>query len=374
MKRLPILVLLVLLLFGLYSCTTLSKSTVDKSHADVISKLHNKARKGKLDRTRLIDFEKALQEDLYEELKLLNSNLASEQFEDWRSGYIHLDALEKKQERYLNYPQLNSYNIEFVDVNYWDRAFRDKLYSFHINNYSKHYEKFMQTNNKNLVIDAYYELQKVAHFENNRHNIDSMMTELERIGRRDFRVTFNDLTYANNDWQLEVLKDNVYLHNTQWSYFDSASVYDYSINVNLERIDNDYNIHRRQKFYSDSVITGYTSGKDEAGNLEQVPIRESLSAKVNERVFTFMSTIDIEVEIIFNRTGETVASEEFSKTVQEKYTVGNLLHGDKRAIPEYVFLNNHSDQANGNSFDYSELNRRSLLGLGRSAKYYIRKY
>lgn len=374
MKCLPKFVFLVLLLFGLYSCSTIGKSMGDKDHNDVISKFHNKARKGKLDRTRLLNFENALQEDLYEELQFLNSNLASKQFEDWRAGYIHLDELEKKQKRYLDYPQLDSYNIEFVDVNYWDKAFRDKLYSYHLNNYSKLYEKFMQTNDKNLVIEAYYELEKVAYFENTLHNIDSMMTALEGIGRRDFKVNFNNLTNSQNDWNLEVLKDNVFLPNTQWSYFDTTNSYDYTVNVNLESIENDYDINQRQRVYTESVTTGYTSETDQAGTLQQVPIRESLSAKVNERVFTFMATIKIEVEIIFNETGEAVFSEELSKTTKVQYTVGNLLHGDKRAIPEYVFLNNHSDRANANSFDYYDLNRSAMISLGNKASYHIRKY
>lgn len=373
MYRVLYIVFYTFLLSGLSSCGSYVKLYDKGNNKAVVRNLKNKALKGNLKKEELAVFEQALQNDLLEELKSLNSNLASAEFEDWKDGFSHLDNLEKKQRNYQNFPQVNLDEFEFIDIAYWDQAFSDKLYTHHISSYSDHYEKYLETNDKNHIIDAFYELEKVAYFEEDNLNTDSLMHVFAKLGKRTFQVKYHDQAFS--PWELQRLNANLYLSSHQWSDFFVESPYDYTVNITLKALDKDDSYSQSQRAYTNEVITGYNAVADpNGGEVVQVPIIEIYTASVNETAFTYRVSTTVEVEIVFNETGQRMAYNSFSENVYDERYEAYLISGDLRAIPQDVNLTNGSAILSSGSYDYNNMVEEVLQNIGRDLKNYIERY
>lgn len=372
MIRFPIIALVSCILSGLFSCSSYSRLYEKGNNKAIIRSLKNKALKGTLRNDELLVFEKALQTSLLDEINLLNSHLNSDRFEDWKEGFSYLDKLEKEQAKYFEYPQVNTDGMDFVDITYWDQAYSDKLYAYHTTNYNESYEKYLETKDKNYAIDAYYELEKVAYFERSSLNIDSLLQELTKLGRRTFEVKFYDEAFSA--WELGQLKNNVFLTNSQWSDFGDASLYDYTVNITLNNLDKDSNNNQIQRQYTNDAITGYNAQTDPDGNIVQVPIIETYTATVSETGFTFIVNTAVEVEILFNETGKRVSYNSFSERFYDERREAYLIAGDLRAIPPEVNITNGSTITSTAQYDFSVLTEELMREVGRQVKYYIEGY
>lgn len=338
----------------------------------VIRSLSNKAEKGVLKKDELLIFEKALQGDLLNELKLLNANLASDKFEDWKEGFSHLDKLEEQQKDYHNFPQVNISEMDFVDILYWDQAFSDKLYTHHVSSYNEYYEQYLETDDKNYVINAFYELEKVAFFERGTLNTDSLLNVFADQGKRSFEVKFYDR--ASSSWEFRQFKEELLLTSNQWSDFEAKDSFDYTINITLKNLDKDNNYTQSQRLYTNEEITGYNAQTDQNGEIVQIPIVELYTARVNETAFTYVVNTTVEVEIVSNITSERVAYNNFSDRIYDERLEAYLINGDLRAIPPSVRLSNGNAFTSSSQYDYSLIIEELLRDVGDQIEDYVEQY
>ncbi len=367
-----IIFLSICLLFGVFSCTPYKGLYENGNNKAVIRGLNKKANKRTLKSDELLIFEKAIQNDLLEEMEFLNKKLASDKFEDWQEGFVHLDALEKKQKRYLSYPQANTDEMDFANIAYWDQAFSDKLYAYHASIYTDHYEKYLETDDKNHVINAYAELEKIAYFDPGDLNTDSLLQVMSELGKRTFQIKYHDQAYSN--WELQKLESFLYFANNKWSDFTASSPFDYTVNITLNSLEKDNSYNQYQRRYTNEVITGYSNQPDQQGNIVEIPIIEEYAATVSETTFTYKVDVNIEVEIISNKSGKRVAYRSFSDSSYAVELEAYLINGDLRAIPENITITNGSTFTSTTQYDYTNLIERLLRKIGWELKYYIQEY
>ena len=338
----------------------------------VIRGLQKKASKARLSAEQIVILEKAISQDLKDEEKYLNTNLSSDRFERWKKGFIYLDELVNKQIKYSKIKQVNANNIKFVNIEYWDEAFGDRLYTHHLNEYAELYEKFLETGDKNLAKEAYAQMELVAYFDRSWLNTDSLLSELVVQGRRKFEVQLADK--SDSDLDLTELKSNLIFLDNKWSEFAEEGPYDYTIKITLTQLEKENWNTLSQQEYSNVEITGYDAQADENGDVVQVPITETYTALVHETLLYYLVNAEVEVEIFSTEKNKRVAFDSYTAEAVEPKLSVYYLSGDLRAIPTDIDITEGDLNTSIQNFDYTNLVSEVLEKLSKQAKSLVEGY
>ena len=221
----------VLCLYILTNCSSPKKLYNKGKYDAVVRLLDNKAGKGNLSNEEIQILSKAIKVKLGKEEQFLEEKLNSNKFEDWHEGYQHLDKVVEMQNEYATFNQLKTEEFDWVTIQDWDTKFSDVLYTHHVSTYQEMYDKYRRSRDKNAIIDAYYELENVRHFDKGEINIDSLQSAFEDEGLRNITVEFQDESF--NLFELRHLRYNVNPSGSKWSNFGIHDNPDYTAYVCL---------------------------------------------------------------------------------------------------------------------------------------------
>ncbi len=354
------------------ACGSPNKMYEKGNHKGVLRALENKAKKGTLSADELNVFEKSINQALGFEREQLSDLFSSAELKDWKEGYTSLDNLEKRQETFAEFAQVDLEKIDFIDIDSWDGKFADKLYDHHIATFQDYSDQYYATENKAYAIDAYYELDRIAHFDRDEINIDSLQDIFRTLGVRNVALNFENRSF--NGFELRHLRYYINPSNSTWTRFTFGNDIDYTINVVLQQLDKDERRTESQRQYTNDVIIRYDSTQDDDGNTVQVPVFETYTADVNEAAFTFIVRARVDVEIYANKTSDFVDSQTFADEIFAEEIKTYFVSGDIRAIPLSVTTAVGSPSSASAIYNYSPMIEELLRDISRDALYYINQF
>ncbi len=356
----------------LLSCTSPKRLYNKERYDSVIRFLDNKAIKGTLEEEEVEILTKSVNAKLEEERILLGDLFKSKEVKDWKEGYTSLDDVVKMQKEFSTFSQLDLNQISWINIEKWDKKFSNLLYDYHVDAYESLYENYIATENKNYIIDAYYELDNISHFDRGEINIDSLQAVFAKEGVRKIEFDFQDKSF--NAYELRHLRYYVNPANNIWSDFSIHSNPDYSAYIILDDLDKDDNRASNQRVYTDDIIIDYQIQTDAQGNETEVPITETLEALVNEIVFRYTVEAEIRVDIYWNKTKELVRSQTFRELRNADIVETYMLAGDERAIPLGVNLSRGNPRNTAFNFNYDNLVEETLRVLSNDAQAFLEEF
>ena len=365
------LFLLCILMF--VGCTTTEKIFEKGDYASVINRLNYKATKGILEDADTALLEKSIQRKLDRERLWLEQKLASKEGEDWVAGYQHLDDLVELQVKYASYIQLDKRNINWIDIRKWDLAFGNVLGTYHKDNFDKLYEKYSESKNKNYLIDAYFELDKVEHFHQNLLNIDSLRSVFTKEGLRNMNIDFLD--ESSDLYQLRHLRYFIDPANSKWSNFGTFEDPDFTINVVLEILDKDEQRIQNLVEYSNDIIVDYEIQTDNNGDEVQLPITQAITALVNEVQIEYSVDAEVRVDIYLHSSKQLVSSESFRRKSIALEIENYILDGNIQAVPPNLRLSSGNPNSTSTfDYDYNSLTEDVLEQISEVVEDYLEQW
>lgn len=364
----------ILLCLGCFfvSCKSLSDLYEDGKYDSIIRQLDKKASSNSLSKEESGVLLRAVNQKLIAEKNKLEHSLVSSSISDWQAGYLRLDEISEMQNQYATFTQLDAKEIEYIDIDSWDMDFSEVLYTHHVEEYEAHYAKYIDTENKNYIIDAYHELDKVKHFSKEQINIDSLQTVFADIGNRKINLEFKDKSF--NTFELRHLRYYVDPSDSFWSEFGEHNQSDFTAYIILRTLDTDDARSNSSRNFTNNVVVGSEEALNEDGELETIPIVETYEAEVSEVVFTYQVEALVSVEIYFNKEQKLVASENFEESLFYEEVKYYMEGGDARAVPQNIRISNGSAFADSFNFDYSDLTEETLELISEEVERYLESY
>jgi len=337
----------------LMTCTSIEKVFEKGDYNGVINRLDYKATKGILMDEDVTFLLQAINKKLDKERVWLGQKLDSDEGEEWIQGYQRLDEVAELQVEFSSFKQIDKNNVNWIDIERWDIAYGDVLGNYHTETYEELYERNIETNNKNFLIEAYYELNKVAHFDQEVLHIDSLRSAIEIEGVRKLNLDFKDESF--NLYELHHLQYYVNPSNSQWSNYGDFSSPDFSVFVILDEIDKDEQRIENQVEYTNDIIVDYDVQTDNDGNEVQLPITEVIAALVNEVQFQYTVEVKVRIDIYLNDGAELVSSDTFTGESIGQEIEYYIIDGNIQAIPPNISLNSGTPNSTTFNYDYDEL-------------------
>lgn len=373
MNKLVLIIVLFVSAFTFIKCTSTQKLYEKGNFKAVVKTLNYKASKGRLTQDELPVFLNSLNNYIAFKNEVLGEKLASTKFIDWQEGYLSLDDLHEEQIAYHNFPQIDPADIVLVDISDWDQKYADKLYQHHLTAYDHYYQKYLANEDKNELINGYYELEKIAHFDRGEINTDSLMLIIAEAGRRTFNLIFSDESF--NMFELRHLEFYIKPSDQTWSTFtEIPDVADYTVNIILKNLDKDDQQNESRQQYTNDVIVDYETTVDANGDEVQTPVIETYEALVSEVSYRFAVEAEVEVTIVWNKTGERVAYDSYTESTYAEEYEAFLMNGDTRAIPPDVFLESGTSGFTTFNYNYSPLIEEVLENISREIENYIERF
>jgi len=338
----------------------------------VIRFLDNKAIKGALSNEEIDVLTRSINAKLEEERVSLRDRLKSTEVKNWKEGYTSLDDLVQMQNEFSTFTQLDLNQIDWINIEKWDNKFSDLLYSYHVDAYERLYENFLASENKNFIIDAYYELENISHFDRGELNIDSLKIVFAEEGVRKIEYEFQDKSF--NAYEIRHLRYYVNPTNTSWSDFSIHPNPDYSAFIILDDLDKDDTRADAQRLYTDDIIIDYEVQTDAQGNEVEVPITETIEALVNEIVFRYSVEAEVRVDIYWNKTKKIVESQTFRELRNDDVVETYMIAGDERAIPLGLNLNRGNPRSNAFNYNYDNLIEETLRILSNDIEVFLEEF
>jgi len=171
-------------------CNSAQKLHNSGEHDKVIEVLYSKAKRGSLKQDELAIFQLALNVKLDKERERLENRIGSSYYAAWRRGFVRLDYVGDLQNQLSTFEQLNYDSIRLINVESWDKQFADSLGQHHFDEFNANQDHYFQTGNKNALIKAYDELEKLAFFDTRGVNVDSTMSLFSKVGKRNIDIVF----------------------------------------------------------------------------------------------------------------------------------------------------------------------------------------
>ena len=362
----------VVLCFFLVGCSSTEKILERGDYVSVINRLDFKAEKGTLVDDDVSLLLHAINKKLDRESIWLEQNLQSKDSKNWIAGYQHLDKINDMQIAYSSFTQIDQYRVNWIDIQKWDMAYGDVLGEHHKESFDILNEKYLETNNKNYLIEAYFELDKIAHFSQEKFNVDSLQSSIEKEGVRKINLAFVD--ESSNLYELRHLKYYMDPSNSKWSNFGTFESPDFTVFIILEELEKDEQMVQNQVEYTYDVIVDYEIQIDGNGDDVPVPITEPIFALVNEVQFQYTVDVKGRVDIYLHNNSQLVSSEIFRKEEVTQEVEHYLIDGDIQAIPPNISLNVGTPNTITYDYNYDFLIEDTLEQVSEVIELYLENW
>ena len=354
------LILLSSLLF--FSCKSAKELYNEGKYDKVLDSLEKKAAEGKLNREEKSLFIKSFNAWTEEENKKLEQLYSSNEHKNWEKGLKSLNKINDRQSKVKRYGRIDQDKLIYINTDEWKTDFDTILCDYRFDNYEDRFNRYDNNGDKNEVIKAYKEVQKMKEYCKDWRLIDSLEQLCLELGHRNFEVRIDNNSFGVFFQFNRYFEDQIDLFDDKWSSYSTSfpdSLTDYYIRISLERV---YDSERSSEFtreYTDRVIDRYETQTDTAGNTTQVPIYVDISARVNEVETEYSIDANAEASIYRAFDNRRVFYETYTEREVERLERNFFVSGDRSAIPSSVRL----ERNNTFNYDFDDLIEQALEDL-----------
>ncbi len=340
------LFILISLLFLFESCRTKESLFKREQYQTLVNRSLKAGLKGRLKSHEIGYFIDGFNAWHYQEEARLKKLYQSNFHKDWMLALKRIHEIEALQTKVQYFPQINTSELLFINIEHWKIRFNDQLYAYHNQRYERFLKEYAQTDNRQFVKDAYFEIDKINTFltHPNPEDIAARRAHCLTLGHRYIFLDYKRGTFVSESDFSFFLK-RAYPASDEWNTFLDDTIQskiDYHIAIHLEYLDSDYTTTSSSEGYSKEVITGHETKKDTSGNTIRIPIYETVYASVETVYYEYEA--EGRVECVLANERNTAMEDQYSsfnRRIDDDCEAVST-SGDSRALPSAVFCSSCS--------------------------------
>jgi len=341
------------LIFALSACKSVDKLYQEGNYKQILSKLEGKAKKGKLDRKEKNMLVKAMNKYGEEINADVITSLAANKPSEWLKAKKQLLKLDDIIRDVQGYSQVKSADINSSKVDELVPQLNVKLYDYTINQYDAAIANYERTKDRDYAQKAYAHAEKLYDYNGDPKTIESLSLIAVDLGHRTIFVDvdgpFGDGFIFDRYFESELnFRDDVFNTFTEHRITDA----DYSLSIEVDIIDKDFNESSRSDRYTKRVVDYYENVVDTSSNsTTEVPVYKDIEAIVETVEIVRYVEGAYEYEVRDNRNLRRFDYGSERHRVDEREVYYTLESGDEEAVPSNIKLSNVTRWDNRDDFD-----------------------